>query len=702
MLRLLYFLLLLFPFTIFSQEKANALLKSAMNDDLNIQEWHVLVEGNIEKIMQHAEEWGITVKYHAGNVASVIAGKDALARMLQQKFIQHIEYSNTHGQPMNDTMLVKNRIKEVKQGAVPLAQAYNGSGVIVGIMDTGIDFNHPDFKLSNGNTRIQFIWDQGAASGSATPTPYNYGWEWTAAQINASLCTHSDMAYNGHGTHVSGIAAGNGMATGTHEGIASEADIIMVAVKFNAPQPIYSDGVNYILSKAQALGKPCVINASIGNYIGSHDATDLQAKLIANMLTALPGRAMVAAAGNAGNSKFHVKTPVVLPDTSFTWLRRASGNIHYFVYADTLQIKNVEMSIGVNNPAFHDLGRIPFHDYQYGLSGLKIDTLKHNNNRIGIIRTSASINTSGVYEKYYQIIPDSANYYWRVESHGTGLHDAWNFDLVSSGLPALAQYTNMAYYVMPDTLSTIVTGFQCSDEVITVGNYINLNSYFDVNNTLQTTPEVPGKIKENSSSGPTRDNRIKPEVAATGANVFSAMALGMQANLVTNFPQVVAQGSFHVQGGGTSAASPVVAGLAALFLEAYPGATNKNVRDAIKNCTYTDGFTGTIPNHVFGYGKLDGKAAMLCTVFTGTPKWFVNNNNKAYPNPFSGSTTLEFEQNIHGTIFLYDATGKLLFQEEVQGNQYTLHKTQLGNYSGLVLAKVNTANEIFSFKLICN
>lgn len=113
---------------------------------------------------------------------------------------------------------------------------------------------------------------------------------------------------------------------------------------------------------------------------------------------------------------------------------------------------------------------------------------------------------------------------------------------------------------------------------------------------------------------------IKPDVVATGANVFSAMPISLQTFMLTNAPSAVAQGSMHIQGGGTSASAPVVAGLAALYLQKFPNATNQQVKQAIMNCTYSDGFTGIVPNNVYGYGKLDGMAAMLCTIFTGVER----------------------------------------------------------------------------------
>jgi subtilisin family serine protease len=692
--------LFLIQFYSFSQNKCNSWLKYIQNEQLTPQELDVFIQGNMEALLRDETNLGIKVKYYAGNIAAVKASASALSKLIDKNYIQFIEFHPSRLKLMNDTMVVKNRIKPVKQGLAPLTQAYDGSGVIMGIIDSGIDFNHPDFKDSNGNTRVQFLWDQNQSTGSTIPQPFNYGIEWTAAQINASVCTHNDLANYGHGTHVTGTAAGNGLANGKHEGIASKADIIVVAINFNSNNSIFSDAIQYIFNKATAAGKPCVINASVGDYYGSHDATDLQSQLINNLLLAQNGRVLVAAAGNAGNIKYHVKTNLTTTDTLFTWFTNNTSDLYYYTYADTNDIKNVQFSIGVNRGNFNDLGRIPFQAYNYALQGQKVDTLKYNNKRIGIVKTNASINSSGVYELFYYIKADSINYKWRIESKGNGKHDAWNFDLISTALPTSTLYPQMMYHVMPDTISTIVSGFQCSNEVITVGNYINLNKWYDVNNTLQTSAEVAGKIKETSSGGPTRKNIIKPDVVATGANVFSAMALGMQSNLVTNLPSAVAQGSMHVQGGGTSASAPVVAGLAALYLQAFPNANHQQVKQAIMNCAFTDGFTGAVPNNVYGYGKLDGMGAMLCTIFTGDKINSLNEGIKIYPNPFSNQFKVALSEVHHGEIKLYDVTGRLLYQTEFNGNEIMFTKENIAAYKGLLFVSIRTETQTFSFKLI--
>jgi subtilisin family serine protease len=697
------FLLLITTSFLFSQNNAfKTRLSSGDNNSHTI-----LVQGDISKLIASQKDNDYKFNYASGNIASISCDLNTMSQLIEKKIISYAEFIEPRKTLMNDTMIVKNRIKAVKLGTAPLPMAYDGTGIVVGIIDSGTDFAHPDFKDAFGNSRIKFLWDQVPLAGSTVPQPYNYGIEWTDTQINANQCTHNDLPHFGHGTHVSGIATGNGLANGTHHGIASKADIVVVALDFNKTGPTIADAVQYIFSKATLLGKPCVINASVGDYYGSHDGTDLEAKLIETMVQNVPGRVIVAAAGNAGNIKHHVKTQPPLNDTSFTWIKKNNSTLEYWCYADTNNIKNVQISVGANRNNNFNLGRIGFKNYNYGLTSIKSDTLRYNGNQIGIIKTSASINPYGVYELYIKILADTLNLKWRIESKGVGMHDAWNFDFISSGLPSSFSYPWITKYVMPDFNSTIVSSFQCLNDVITVANYVNINNYYDVTGTLQSWAALnPGENVNNlaasSSWGPTRDNKQKPDIAATGAGVFSAIALGMQANLIANAPQVIAQGSMHIQGGGTSAASPVVAGLAALYLQKNPTSTSIQVKNAITNCAYFDSYTGTnLPNYRWGYGKLDGFAAMTCIV-TDVKQNNLNTNTISYfPNPFKDSVRFNFNKTLTGKIYIYSVDGKLIYEDILNGGSYELTSEKLNEKTnGLLFVKIVTETETNSFKLI--
>ena len=165
--------------------------------------------------------------------------------------------------------------------------------MLVGDVDTGVDYGHGDFDDAAGNTRLVNIWDQ--TVNGAAPAGYGYGTEWSSAQIDANTCTETDL--NGHGTHVLGTIGGDGSQTGygfapfTYAGMAPKADLIMV--KTTSYTTAILDGVQYIFQRATALGRNCVVNLSLGSQYGPHDGSSA----FESGLNALcgPGRIVVIA-----------------------------------------------------------------------------------------------------------------------------------------------------------------------------------------------------------------------------------------------------------------------------------------------------------------------------------------------------------------------------------------------------------------------
>ncbi|MGD9975585.1 MAG: S8 family serine peptidase, partial [Desulfatirhabdiaceae bacterium] len=188
-----------------------------------------------------------------------------------------------------------------------------GKGVIIGIIDTGIDIGHPDFIDSLGQTRILSIWDhtldQEDVGGIAeNPDGYSYGTEWRREIIQQGygMCLHRD--YDGHGTHVAGTAAGNGRADsyqGPYIGIAPESELLVVKFDFDNVKDRNSDtmildGINWIFQQAASAEKPCVINMSMGSAYGPHDGSTLEERGIDDLTG--PDRIVCVAAGNDGSS----------------------------------------------------------------------------------------------------------------------------------------------------------------------------------------------------------------------------------------------------------------------------------------------------------------------------------------------------------------------------------------------------------------
>src|SRR5690606_23855777 len=126
-----------------------------------------------------------------------------------------------------------------------------------------------------------------------------------------------------------------------------------------------------------------------------------------------------------------------------------------------------------------------------------------------------------------------------------------------------------------------------------------------------------GDISTNSSKGPTRDGRQKPDVAASGDITMSPAPLNILATLTANEPFKVAEGCMHIRGGGTSIASPVVAGTVALYLQKCPNAPHSEVMAAITGTARSDPFTGGVPNNHWGHGKIDAFAALVTSNVDG-------------------------------------------------------------------------------------
>ncbi|MDF2438061.1 MAG: hypothetical protein K0Q95_2437 [Bacteroidota bacterium] len=662
------FLFVVIPVSlIFSQSKVNFdLARKLKENPSSTALTDAFVKGNTLTVKQLCESSGGALRYSSGDISVIRIPLCSLKHVIDTKSIIRVEAYNQRMQPLNDTMAIQTNVVQVQNGAAPLTQGYDGSGVIVGIIDTGIDFTHPDFKDSTGKSRIINLWDQTLPVASNTPSLYSYGQEWTNIQIDSGLASaHNDLAFAGHGTHVAGIAVGNGLATGNYKGVAPKADIIVVAFDFNNGGPTNMiDAVNYIYDKALALGKPCVINASLGDYYGSHDGRDLQAQMINSILNTQSGRAFVSAAGNAGNYPYHLGYNVTT-DTNFTFL---SGQPAYIqIWADTADLKYVDFSIGADQLSPYSFrGRLPFSDISTHLGVLKEDTLYNNGNRIGRI-LSYGDSIAGTYSMEFMIYPDSTNYKWRLMTTGNGKFDAWSFDLYSGTLPPATFMTDSIFYKKPDTDKTVVSSFNCLDNVVSVANYTNRHHYVDYNGNLAiNTSTIAGARHITSSLGPTRDGRIKPDISAPGDNTVAAVVLSMAPGIIANYPDALAQGGYHVRDGGTSHASPCVAGVAALYLQKNPTAFAMQVKDAIINCPKIDSFTGSaLPDNAWGYGKVDAFGALLCSLTGVDENNFSAQEFKIYPNPSASGTQLYI--NLSGVdlknknlIKVYDSIGKLV------------------------------------------
>ena len=597
---------------------------SRQNRSINQDQIRLLVKGDREAVKIFLEQNGGKYYYSAGDIHSIKILKEKVGSLAENSGILRIE-SNPEGiSAMNDSSKVNNRIHLIEQGLLPDSQQFTGKDVIVGIVDLGLDFDHPDFVNDDGSTRVLAIWDQTENAPTVIPNGFDYGQYWDSTDINSGNCTH-DYA-GSHGTASTGTAAGNGRAYNKFKGYAPEADIVFVNINTgNGFTSRVTDAVQFIFDFADSVGKPCVINTSIGSYKGAHDGLDLTSQAIDNLLQAKPGRVLVASAGNAGDDSIHVGYEVTA-DTVFTCMSTFNWGVnlvgYWEAYVDSSDWKDVHFCTGVekitpvySRKSMSSWKNVSSNPELIGAGWQSEVMYDENNDSIGTIMMNISLN-GAVYECLYYFISnktyfqDTTNLYPSMITTGSGKCEMWtNYEFsptewskyMTINLSA-ENYPELNYYKSADNISSLVSYWQCSPYVVTVGNYRSRNTWIDSNGILQTDFDLPrGQISPTSSMGPTRTGTIKPDVASPGEFTFTAGNLHYP---ITEFR--IAEGGKHYSAAGTSIAAPAVAGVLALYLEANPTADINQILLDLRGTTYHDNNTGGNTNNTYGYGKVDG------------------------------------------------------------------------------------------------
>jgi subtilisin family serine protease len=545
---------------------------------------------------------GLTVRSEVGDVFTGTIAIDRLPALVETEGVERVESAREMIGEL-DLAIVESRANLVHQGP----PGRRGNGVLIGVVDSGIDYTHPSFRRADGTSRIQFIWDQTLARQGSEQFPpgFNYGVQYTNAQINAALATanpfnsvrHRDGG--GHGSHVAGIAAGDGSAAGqgqppfTFIGVAPEADLIIVKVCGGGAEGLGTsatalDAVNYCYQRAQQLGRPIAVNMSLGDNLGPHDGTSLLERGLDNLLGPA-GRAFVKSAGNVGNARHHAAGNLATGATIDVGVLQPEGNTtpdqldFWYRGGDTFRAAVVD-SAG-NATGFVNVGNTQ----TFTLPGGNSVRIDHRNNdpfngdrRIFITLQVGSAS---------QIRPGQWSVRLRsVSSPLGGRFDGW----IQRHNAFNQRPTFTAPFESNDrTISTPGT----AREVITAANYI-------------TRGAGVGSLAASSSRGPTRDGRAAPTLSAPGQSIFSARA-------------EPGSGDPYVGSGGTSMSAPHITGAIALMLQKNPNRTQAQIRDCLTNTARGDAFTGPVPNTAWGAGKLDVQAAVNCTPIVLRPSVIV-------------------------------------------------------------------------------
>ncbi len=475
-----------------------------------------------------------------------------------------------------------------------------GRGVIVGVVDSGIDWKHGDFKGASGSSRILSLWDQSVSGTGPSGTTYRYGMECTQAQINAGSCGLKDT--DGHGTHVASIAAGSGLSSNPpkHIGVAPEADLVVVSLgKGGTARKI--DAWKYVIDKAVALGRPVVINNSWGHNLGAKDGSDPLEQAID--LLAGPGKIFVNAVGNAGGALTHAQGTVAQGGS--TTVAFGFPEPSPFEYsALTVWYRGADsLAVSIRTPAGQTFGPVK--------KGGEATFTASDGTKIVIDATLAPYAANK--DNAILIVLDrdtkvmSGNWSFTLNGEAVtagGRFDSWlalvnaggtevftsnaSFD-VSLGEPSTARRTvSVAGYVTKRCIDSVTRGTIC-------------------NRSLTGT----GIIDPDSSRGPTRDGRQKPDISAPGTFITAALSADApMARSTSSEFFLVDPSRKHIALAGTSAAAPHITGVIALMLQKKPSMTPEEVKTALLESARSDSFTGAVWNASWGRGKVDALTAV--------------------------------------------------------------------------------------------
>ncbi len=541
---------------------------------------------------------GVFIYPIIGDIASARASRAGIAALSKSPDIVWVEASKFL-RPNLDISRISTTVDKVYNGN----PSYRGKGVIVGVFDSGIDWRHEDFIDDQGRSRILYLWDMTDDAGPH-PAGFDYGSEYTQDQINdeidaspTGLVREKDT--NGHGTHVAGIAAGDGSATGNGQpdyqyiGMAPLADLIVVKGGDGSFSTINQvNGIAYIMKKGDELGRPVSMNMSVGGHWGAHDGTALHEQAIDAAL-AKEGRAIVISASNDGEDPIHASGYAPAGgsiSTNFSVQENSND-----VWIDLWHDGSEQMSLTVTTPDGYTTTPISsgsLDDWQ------QWDT---NSGRIELVAPSQNPN-NGDFEITIYLDDEgdtpvqAGDWYFTLygENVNHGRFDAWTqawkVEFTSNVDPTML-------VGMPGT----------ARNSITVASYCTKNEWTALDGKRYSYNSDPTlwDISSFSSRGPTRDGREKPEITAPGHGISSTLSRDSEPS-----DSRIMQDGVHKLLQGTSMSAPHVTGAIALLFEKDPTLTHTQIREILTRTAYVDNYTGYVWNNAWGYGKLEIKPAL--------------------------------------------------------------------------------------------
>jgi subtilisin family serine protease len=597
----------------------------------------VFIVGDVSRA--ELEALGVTVRTTVGDIRTAFVPVGAIEAVADLSRVRRIEAGAPVQEELNLSVPATNANNQ--RGPAPTFTGAAGQGVLVGVVDSGIDYSHSDFDDQAGNTRIVNLWDQSDPLG---PTPnangtatYAYGSDWSSADIDGNIAREVDTST--HGTHVAGIAAGDGSGTGgavpafTYTGMAPMADLCFVKTNFQTSGIL--DGVDYVKQRATALGMDAVVNLSLGSHFGPHDGTSA----FESSLSALtgPGFVIVKSAGNERGVAQHAEVLAAGVGTNVT-MNVAGSALNRVFAIDGYYNSTEAMNVRITTPGGTMIGPITLGNVNAAYPGTS------TTNGLVYVENGVFLTSGNAREVYIEVNVTT----------GQNMNGLWTFTFIPVALGATNGEVDLwRFFVSSGASANFAAGNQATEELIsepgnaveliTTAAYVTKTSWIDCGgrNVGYVSPPAIGAIAPFSSPGPTRDGRQKPDIAAPGMGIGSTTSFDIAQVCPGTATNKLNDNMQHNIIEGTSMAAPHVTGAVAMILQRNPGFTPAQVKSYLNANALVDGQTGAVWNKDFGNGKLflNGLLVDVHPLPGGASQFALS---PARPNPTSGPIQLEF------------------------------------------------------------